>query len=64
MDAVDSKTLPGHHALHRHGIAILEGLWLEGVADGLYEFVALPLKIAGGDGSPVLAVLRLPETTR
>jgi arylformamidase len=58
MDHVDSKTLIGHHALHRNNIAILEGLWLTGVPDGLYELIALPLKISGGDGSPVRAVLR------
>jgi arylformamidase len=58
MDAADSKTLPGHHALHSNGIVILEGLDLSGVADGVYELVALPLKIAKGDGSPVRAVLR------
>ncbi len=58
MDAVDSKTLPGHHALHAHNIAILEWLDLQLAADGLYELVALPLKIAGGDGSPVRAALR------
>lgn len=58
MDAVDSQDLPGHNALLRHGIAILEGLDLRPAPDGLYELVALPLKIAGGDGSPVRAALR------
>lgn len=58
MDAEDSKTLAGHHALAAHGIAILEGLDLSRAADGLYELAALPLKIAGGDGSPVRAALR------
>ncbi len=58
MDAIDSKELPGHHALLRNGIAILEGVDLTAVADGIYELVALPLKIVGGDGSPVRAVLR------
>ena len=58
MDHVESKTLPGHHALHRNGIAILEGLDLSAAPDGLYELVALPLKIEGGDGSPVRAVLK------
>jgi arylformamidase len=58
MDAADSKTLPGHHALHRNGILILEGLDLSGVPDGLYELVALPLRIGNGDGSPVRAALR------
>ena len=58
MDAVDSKTLEGHQSLRRANIAILEGLDLSQVKDGLYELVALPLKIIGGDGSPVRAVLR------
>ncbi|MCI0396447.1 MAG: cyclase family protein [Chloroflexi bacterium] len=58
MDKSDSKALPGHHALYRNNIAILEGLDLSQAADGIYELVALPLKIAGGDGSPVRAVLR------
>lgn len=58
MDDMNSKTLPGHKALRRHRIAILEGLLLTGIPDGVYELIALPLKIAGGDGSPVRAILR------
>lgn len=58
MDDMHSQTLPGHKALRRHRIAILEGLLLTGIPDGIYELVALPLKIAGGDGSPVRAILR------
>lgn len=61
MDAIDSKTLPGHHALRSNGIAILEGLLLAHVPDGDYELIALPLKISGGDGSPVRAVLRVQK---
>lgn len=62
MDHLTSSDLPGHNALRRNGIAILEGLLLAHVADGDYELVALPLKITGGDGSPVRAVLRrLPQ---
>jgi arylformamidase len=61
MDAEDSKTLDGHQALARNGIAILEWLNLRGVPDGLFELAALPLKIAGADGSPVRAVLRTLE---
>jgi len=57
VDVIDSKTLPVHHALDRAGILILENLQLDGVAPGRYELIALPLKIAGGDGSPVRAVL-------
>ncbi len=58
VDPVGSRSLPGHKALRRNGIAILEGLLLTGVPDGEYELIALPLKIKGGDGSPVRAILR------
>lgn len=58
MDALTSKTLEGHKALQRNGLAILEGLLLGHVPDGVYDLVALPLKIIGGDGSPLRAVLR------
>ncbi len=58
MDASDSKELPGHHAMHRNGILIMEGLDLSQAADGLYELSAFPLRVVGGDGSPVRAVLR------
>jgi arylformamidase len=58
MDHADSKELPGHNALLAAGIAILEGLDLRRVPDGVYELSALPLKIDGSDGSPVRAVLR------
>ena len=39
-------------------MAILEGLVLDGVPDGDYELIALPLKLATLDASPVRAVLR------
>jgi arylformamidase len=58
VDALDSKTLDNHHALGRHGIAILEGLRLDGVPEGRYELIAPPLHITGADGSPVRALLR------
>jgi len=61
MDDINSETLPGHNAMHRNGIAILEGLDLRQVPDGLYELSALPLKIVTGDGSPVRAALRAIE---
>jgi len=63
MDHVASGTdgfLPNHQALRRNGVAILENLALAGVPDGQYELIALPLKIKGGDGPPVRAILRTP----
>ena len=40
------------------GLAILEGLLLDQVPEGIYELIALPLRLAGFDGSPVRAILR------
>ena len=58
VDPIDSKTLPAHHALWDAGIHILEGAVLDNVEEGIYELIALPLPILGGDGSPVRAVIR------
>jgi arylformamidase len=58
VDRFDSKDLPCHKALHRHGIVNLEGLELDGVPAGRYDLVALPLRLKGRDASPVRAVLR------
>jgi arylformamidase len=58
VDALDSKTLDHHHALGRHGIVIVEGLWLEDVPEGRHALIALPLKIMGADGSLLRAVVR------
>jgi len=57
MDEIDSKSLQNHHALARAGIAVVESLDLGEVAPGIYNLAALPLKIAGGDGAPVRAIL-------
>jgi len=58
VDLFDSKELETHQACLRHDVAILEGLVLDGVPEGLYELIALPLKLEGFDASPVRAVLR------
>jgi arylformamidase len=58
LDPQDSKTLDAHHAVRTHRMAILEGVVLDAVPEGDYELVALPLKLAGMDASPVRAVLR------
>jgi arylformamidase len=57
MDEIDSKSLQNHHALAHAGIAIVESLDLSDIAAGIYNFAALPLKIAGADGAPLRAVL-------
>jgi arylformamidase len=38
-------------------VTIIEGLDLAGVEAGLYTLVALPLRLVGGEASPVRAVL-------
>lgn len=58
VDLIGSKDLPTHLACLKRDVWILEGLRLEGVPDGRYELIALPLKLRGFDGSPVRAVLR------
>jgi arylformamidase len=57
VDALDSKDLPNHHALSAHGICILESLALAHIAAGVYQLIALPLRLGGADGAPVRAVL-------
>lgn len=57
VDEITSKDLPNHHALGAAGISIIESLDLSSIVAGVYQFIALPLKIAGADGSPVRAIL-------
>jgi arylformamidase len=57
IDPADDKALESHTAVFRRDLAILEGIVLDDVADGLYTLVALPLRIPGADASPVRAVL-------
>jgi arylformamidase len=58
IDPADSKELPAHEAVRRHDLNILEGVVLDAVPLGLYELIALPLRLTEFDGSPVRAVLR------
>ena len=62
IDPAESADLPAHQAVRRHDLNILEGVVLGHVEPGLYELIALPLRLAAFDGSPVRAVLRaLPQ---
>jgi arylformamidase len=60
VDPSDSKELPAHAALVRRDVTILEGLRLAGIPEGVYELIALPLRLVGFDASPVRAILRAP----
>ncbi len=57
VDPHDSKDLPSHQALYRHDLSVLEGIVLSAVEPGLYTLIALPLRLAGADASPVRAIL-------
>jgi arylformamidase len=52
-----------HLALLSHGVVILEGLNLSGVAAGKYELICLPLRLRSnkGDGAPARVVLRTSD---
>jgi arylformamidase len=57
IDPFGDAHLESHHAAARHDLAVLEGLVLEHVQPGAYVLLALPLRLAGADASPVRAAL-------
>lgn len=57
IDPEDAEDLPAHRALLGSGVALLEDLDLEAVPEGTYQLVALPLRFAELDASPVRAIL-------
>ncbi|MEY3664176.1 MAG: Kynurenine formamidase [Pseudomonadota bacterium] len=58
VDPAASKTLDSHQVIRARGLRVLENLYLDEVAEGDYELIALPLKLSQADASPVRAVLR------
>lgn len=58
IDPQGSKDMLAHKAVLKADMRVLEGLVLDNVEEGRYELIALPLAIAGGDASPVRAILR------
>lgn len=57
VDLSEDKLLESHKTIYKHNMAILEGIVLDTVAEGDYDLICLPLKIAKADASPVRAVL-------
>ncbi len=57
VDPFADRALTAHNAIARHDMAVLESIVLDHVPAGLYTLIALPLRIAEGDASPVRAVL-------
>lgn len=58
VDLADAKELIAHHRCLARDVLILEGIVLREVPEGTYELIALPLRLAGFDASPVRAILR------
>ncbi|MCB1044615.1 MAG: cyclase family protein [Acidobacteria bacterium] len=57
IDPESAKVLLSHHAVAKHRMAILEGLVLKRVPEGVYTLCAPPLKLMEADASPVRALL-------
>ena len=57
IDPADAKDLLTHQSVYKHNLAILEGLVLSDVPDGVYHLIALPLRIKDADAAPVRAIL-------
>ena len=57
IDLCDDRELESHTAVDHHDMAILEGIVLDGIEEGIYTLAAFPLKLEGADASPVRAVL-------
>jgi len=58
VDRYGAPDYPAHHALLEAGVVIVEGLDLSEVEPGEYDMACLPLRVAGGDGSPARVILR------
>jgi arylformamidase len=50
-------SFPVHKMLLSHEVAIVENLDLKDIDTGIYDFICLPLKVEGSDGSPVRVLL-------
>lgn len=53
----DKAGHPTHKIILGANIGVLEDLQLKEVQSGIYQLIALPLKIKGAEGSPIRAVL-------
>ncbi|GBC60762.1 hypothetical protein DENIS_1721 [Desulfonema ishimotonii] len=57
VDKAGDETYPVHQSLLGNGVLILEGIHLRDVPPGRYTLYCLPLRIPGGEASPVRAIL-------
>jgi arylformamidase len=59
VDLFASEQLECHQMALRYNMNLIEGLDLTVVPEGIYELIALPLKLKDCDASPTRAILRL-----
>jgi kynurenine formamidase len=65
IDPCSSAALPNHRIILKRGLVIVENLTgLEALVGRAFLFCCWPLKIEGGDGSPVRAAAVIVEKTR
>jgi arylformamidase len=57
IERFNSEDYAVHRALLERNVVIVEGLDLSAVAEGEYQLICLPLRLAGLDGAPARAVL-------
>jgi len=57
VDHINAKVLATHHILEEAGMVWLENLDLSEVEEGVYQLIALPLKMEELEASPLRAVL-------
>ena len=57
VDPETSKDLLAHKCIFKNDMAVIEGIILDDVPEGIYFLISLPLKIKSADASPVRAIL-------
>jgi arylformamidase len=57
IDYLSIGDAEAHRILLSAGVVCIEGLDLRSIEPGSYQFICLPLKLAGSDGAPARAVL-------
>lgn len=58
VESFHSPGHPVHHKLCGNGVILVEGLDLREIEPGMYELIALPIKLQHGDGAPCRVALR------
>lgn len=58
VDACEASDAPAHRTLLSQDILIMENLDLNEVPEGIYELIALPLKLMQAEAAPMRAILK------